>query len=39
MKGKFFSKYSLKIGKAKESPFMQKYNVYQDGTAPIYRAY
>ena len=37
MKSKFFSKYSLKIGKAKESPFMQKYNVYQDGTAPMYR--
>ena len=37
MKSKFFQKYSLKIGKGKESPFMQKYNVYQDGTAPMYR--
>ena len=34
---KFFDRYSLEIGEAKESPFMNKYNVYQDGTTPMYR--
>ena len=37
MKTPFFKKYSLKIGKGKESPFLQKYNVFQDGTTPMYR--
>ncbi len=30
MKTPFFKRYSLKIGKGKESPFLQKYNVFQD---------
>ena len=34
---KFFEKYDLKIGEGKESPFMNKYDVYQDGTTPMYR--
>ena len=37
MKTPFFKRYSLKIGKGKESPFLQKYNVFQDGTTPMYR--
>lgn len=34
---KFFEEYELKIGEAEESPFMNKYDVYQDGTTPMYR--
>lgn len=34
---KFFDKYELKITNERESPFMNKYNVYQDGTTPMYR--
>jgi hypothetical protein len=34
---KFFDEYSLKIGEATESPFMNKVGVYQDGTTPMYR--
>ncbi len=37
MSNKFFDKYELKIGEALESPFMNKYGVYQDGTTPMYR--
>ena len=37
MKEKFFDRYLLEIGKAQESPFMNKYGVYQDGTTPMYR--
>lgn len=33
----FFDKYELIIGDGKESPFMNKYGVYQDGTTPMYR--
>ncbi len=33
----FFDKYELIIGEGKESPFMNKYGVYQDGTTPMYR--
>lgn len=34
---KFFDKYELVIGEAKDSPFMNRYGVYQDGTTPMYR--
>ena len=37
MANSFFDRYELKIGAASESPFMCKYNVYQDGTTPMYR--
>lgn len=33
----FFDTYSLNIGEAMESPFMNKYGVYQDGTTPLWR--
>ena len=33
----FFDKYELIIGEGQESPFMNKYDVYQDGTTPMYR--
>jgi len=33
----FFDKYELIIGEKKDSPFMNKYGVYQDGTTPMYR--
>ena len=33
----FFDKYELIIGEKTESPFMNKYGVYQDGTTPMYR--
>ena len=33
----FFDKYELIIGEGTESPFMNKYGVYQDGTTPMYR--
>ena len=34
---KFFDRYELIIGEGKDSPFMNKYDVYQDGTTPMYR--
>lgn len=34
---KFFDKYELKIGEGVDSPFMNKIDVYQDGTTPMYR--
>ena len=34
---KFFEEYDLKIGEATESPFLNKVEVYQDGTTPMYR--
>lgn len=34
---KFFDEYKLNIGEGQESPFMQKYDIYQDGTTPMYR--
>jgi len=37
MNEKFFDRYELVIGEAQESPFMNKYGVYQDGTTPMYR--
>ena len=37
MENSFFDRYELKIGAVSESPFMCKYNVYQDGTTPMYR--
>ncbi len=33
----FFEDYTIKIGAETESPFMQKFNNYQDGTTPMYR--
>ena len=33
----FFDKHTIVIGEKTESPFMQKYNNYQDGTTPMYR--
>lgn len=33
----FFNHYDLKIGPERESPFMNKNGVYQDGTTPMYR--
>ena len=33
----FFDKYELIIGEETDSPFMNKYGVYQDGTTPMYR--
>ena len=33
----FFDMYELNIGEIKESPFMNRYDVYQDGTTPMYR--
>lgn len=32
-----FSKFDMKIGDASESPFMNKIDIYQDGTTPMYR--
>jgi len=34
---KFFDCYELKIGEGMETPFMNKYDIYQDGTTPMYR--
>ena len=34
---KFFDKYELRIGEGRETPFMNKYDIYQDGTTPRYR--
>lgn len=34
---KFFEKYRLEIGEGGDSPFMNRYGVYQDGTTPMYR--
>jgi len=34
---KFFEKYRLEIGEGTDSPFMNRYGVYQDGTTPMYR--
>ncbi len=34
---KFFEEFDLKIGEATESPFLNKVEVYQDGTTPMYR--
>ena len=33
----FFDRYELIIGEKTDSPFMNKYGVYQDGTTPMYR--
>ena len=33
----FFDRYELLIGEGRESPFMNRYGVYQDGTTPMYR--
>ena len=33
----FFDKYDIAIGEKTESPFMNKFDVYQDGTTPMYR--
>lgn len=33
----FFDNHTIVIGEKTESPFMQKYNNYQDGTTPMYR--
>lgn len=33
----FFDTYELIIGKGNDSPFMNRYGVYQDGTTPMYR--
>ena len=33
----FFDKHTILIEEKTESPFMQKYNNYQDGTTPMYR--
>ena len=33
----FFDEYELIIGEEQESPFLNKYGVYQDGTTPMYR--
>lgn len=33
----FFDTYDLVIGPGQESPFLNKYGVYQDGTTPMYR--
>lgn len=34
---KFFDSYELKIHEGVDSPFMNKFGVYQDGTTPMYR--
>ena len=34
---KIFDRFKLEIGQAQETPFMNKYNIYQDGTTPMYR--
>jgi signal peptidase I len=34
---KFFDRYELKIGKGVASAFLNQYDVYQDGTTPLYR--
>ncbi len=34
---KIFEQYELIIKDEQESPFMNKYGVYQDGTTPMYR--
>ena len=33
----FFKKYEIEIGEKRESPFMNKIDIYQDGTTPMYR--
>ncbi|MBO5883032.1 MAG: hypothetical protein J6Q78_01345, partial [Clostridia bacterium] len=33
----FFDQYDIAIGEKTESPFMNKFDVYQDGTTPMYR--
>lgn len=33
----FFDQYELIIGEGQDSPFMNRYGVYQDGTTPMYR--
>lgn len=33
----FLNEYELKIGEKQDSPFMNKFDVYQDGTTPMYR--
>lgn len=37
MMDKFFDKYELRIGEGRETAFMNKYDIYQDGTTPMYR--
>lgn len=33
----FFEKYDIAVGEKQESPFLNKYDIYQDGTTPMYR--
>ena len=33
----FLKKYTLKIGEQRESPFLNKNDIYQDGTTPMCR--
>lgn len=33
----FFKTHKIEFGSPLETPFMQKYNIYQDGTTPMYR--
>lgn len=37
LQGKFFTNYSLEIGQGEETPFLRKFDVFQDGTTPMYR--
>ncbi|MBR2445842.1 MAG: hypothetical protein IKB28_04145 [Clostridia bacterium] len=37
MSEKFFDKYNLIIGEGRETPFMKKYGIHQDGTTPMCR--
>lgn len=33
----FFDEYTIQIGQEQESPFLNRFDVYQDGTTPMYR--